>query len=90
MKTAVYLATGRVYYYKIVTLSVDVRNYTIFQTKYNHSNHAQVSTDMAESNAQNSHDLGNGKSQIFLNAFDMSTVGHLSPGQWKVCCWKSD
>ncbi len=31
-----------------------------------------------------SHDLGNGKKQIFLNAFDMSTVGHLSPGQWKV------
>lgn len=28
--------------------------------------------------------LGNGKKQIFLNAFDMSTVGHLSPGQWKV------
>jgi len=35
-------------------------------------------------------DAGNGtslsrrKKQIFLNAFDMSTVGHLSPGQWKV------
>ncbi|KAH6892890.1 xenobiotic compound monooxygenase, DszA family [Thelonectria olida] len=27
--------------------------------------------------------LGNGKRHIFLNAFDMSTVGHLSPGQWK-------
>lgn len=26
----------------------------------------------------------NGKKQILLNAFDMSTVGHLSPGQWKV------
>ncbi|OTB04323.1 hypothetical protein M426DRAFT_156470 [Hypoxylon sp. CI-4A] len=23
------------------------------------------------------------KKQIFLNAFDMSTIGHLSPGQWK-------
>ncbi|KAK4187657.1 hypothetical protein QBC35DRAFT_515335 [Podospora australis] len=23
------------------------------------------------------------KKQIFLNAFDMSTVGHLSPGQWR-------
>lgn len=23
------------------------------------------------------------KKQILLNAFDMSTVGHLSPGQWK-------
>jgi hypothetical protein len=22
--------------------------------------------------------------RILLNAFDMSTVGHLSPGQWKV------
>ncbi|ATY61514.1 xenobiotic compound family [Cordyceps militaris] len=27
--------------------------------------------------------LGNGKKHILLNAFDMSTVGHLSPGQWK-------
>lgn len=27
---------------------------------------------------------GTGKKQILLNAFDMSTVGHLSPGQWKV------
>lgn len=24
------------------------------------------------------------KKQILLNAFDMCTVGHLSPGQWKV------
>jgi hypothetical protein len=24
------------------------------------------------------------KPHILLNAFDMSTVGHLSPGQWKV------
>lgn len=24
------------------------------------------------------------KKQILLNAFDMSTVEHLSPGQWKV------
>ncbi|OCK76329.1 bacterial luciferase-like protein [Lepidopterella palustris CBS 459.81] len=29
------------------------------------------------------HGLGNGKKHILLNAFDMSTVGHLSPGQWK-------
>lgn len=30
-------------------------------------------------------DAKNGaKKQIILNAFDMSTVGHLSPGQWKV------
>jgi hypothetical protein len=27
---------------------------------------------------------GHAKKQILLNAFDMSTVGHLSPGQWKV------
>lgn len=27
---------------------------------------------------------GTGKKHILLNAFDMSTVGHLSPGQWKV------
>lgn len=26
----------------------------------------------------------NGRKKIILNAFDMSTVGHLSPGQWKV------
>ncbi|OBT65807.1 hypothetical protein VE03_03337 [Pseudogymnoascus sp. 23342-1-I1] len=26
---------------------------------------------------------GHKKKQILLNAFDMSTVGHLSPGQWK-------
>lgn len=26
-----------------------------------------------------------GKKHILLNAFDMSTIGHLSPGQWKVC-----
>jgi hypothetical protein len=24
------------------------------------------------------------KKQIILNAFDMSTVGHMAPGQWKV------
>ncbi|ROW17486.1 hypothetical protein VPNG_00762 [Cytospora leucostoma] len=29
------------------------------------------------------HDLGNGRKHILLNAFDMSTIGHLSPGQWK-------
>jgi hypothetical protein len=28
--------------------------------------------------------LGQAKKQILLNAFDMSTIGHLSPGQWKV------
>lgn len=31
-----------------------------------------------------SHVKGTPKKQILLNAFDMSTVGHLSPGQWKV------
>ncbi|KAL2130793.1 hypothetical protein VTI74DRAFT_5936 [Chaetomium olivicolor] len=29
------------------------------------------------------HNLGEGKKYILLNAFDMSTIGHLSPGQWK-------
>ncbi|EPE02175.1 xenobiotic compound family [Ophiostoma piceae UAMH 11346] len=38
---------------------------------------------MADTGTKEAHDLGNGKTQIFLNAFDMSTVGHLSPGQWK-------
>lgn len=32
----------------------------------------------------NGHEVPQGKKQILLNAFDMSTVGHLSPGQWKV------
>lgn len=35
---------------------------------------------MAETNTSN----GAPKKHILLNAFDMSTVGHLSPGQWKV------
>lgn len=34
----------------------------------------------------NGHEVPGGKKQILLNAFDMSTVGHLSPGQWKVGC----
>lgn len=38
-------------------------------------------TDTAAQGANN----GNGKKHILINAFDMSTVGHLSPGQWKVC-----
>ncbi|KAK0724478.1 xenobiotic compound monooxygenase, DszA family [Lasiosphaeris hirsuta] len=29
------------------------------------------------------HDLRNGQKHILINAFDMPTVGHLSPGQWK-------
>ncbi|KAJ5109245.1 hypothetical protein N7456_005920 [Penicillium angulare] len=37
---------------------------------------------MGEANGSNGHD-GNGKKHILINAFDMSTVGHLSPGQWK-------
>jgi hypothetical protein len=31
----------------------------------------------------------NGRKKIILNAFDMSTVGHLSPGQWKVSVIRS-
>lgn len=39
----------------------------------------------AEVPTQNgTHDLGNGKKHMLLNAFDMSTIGHMSPGQWKV------
>ncbi|KAK1760310.1 luciferase-like domain-containing protein [Echria macrotheca] len=39
---------------------------------------------MAQPNGSNGHHgLGNNKKHILLNAFDMSTVGHLSPGQWK-------
>ncbi|KAL2172329.1 hypothetical protein VTG60DRAFT_6168 [Thermothelomyces hinnuleus] len=44
---------------------------------------------MAEENgtttppANGTQDAGSGKKQILLNAFDMSTIGHLSPGQWK-------
>ncbi|KAK4444550.1 luciferase-like domain-containing protein [Podospora aff. communis PSN243] len=41
----------------------------------------------AEANGTNgvtgAHDLGFGRKHILINAFDMSTVGHLSPGQWK-------
>lgn len=36
------------------------------------------------------HHLGNGTKHILLNAFDMSTIGHLSPGQWKVCVLSID
>lgn len=40
--------------------------------------------DANAANDQNGLADGNGKKHILLNAFDMSTVGHLSPGQWKV------
>lgn len=44
---------------------------------------------MAESeekqNSLNGSPPSDGKKHILLNAFDMSTIGHLSPGQWKVC-----
>lgn len=39
--------------------------------------------DVSEASHHNGLVNGNGKEQIPLNAFDMSTVGHLSPGQWK-------
>lgn len=43
------------------------------------------SNGRAEQQTSNAEPLnGHGKKQILLNAFDMSTVGHLSPGQWKV------
>jgi len=45
---------------------------------------ADTQTAPAETNGTNgTHDLGFGKKHILINAFDMSTVGHLSPGQWK-------
>jgi hypothetical protein len=40
--------------------------------------------DASVASGQNGLGDGNGKKHILLNAFDMSTVGHLSPGQWKV------
>ncbi|KAJ5907573.1 Nitrilotriacetate monooxygenase component A/pristinamycin IIA synthase subunit A [Penicillium taxi] len=36
---------------------------------------------MGDTSIANGHE--NGKKQILINAFDMSTVGHLSTGQWK-------
>ncbi|ORY67192.1 HK97 family phage prohead protease [Pseudomassariella vexata] len=36
-----------------------------------------------ESSVKGEHPLDEGKKHILLNAFDMSTIGHLSPGQWK-------
>ncbi|ROV98418.1 hypothetical protein VMCG_07107 [Cytospora schulzeri] len=44
-----------------------------------------MADDRAQPDTSNGHhDLGDGKKKhILLNAFDMSTIGHLSPGQWK-------
>ncbi|KAJ5896400.1 Nitrilotriacetate monooxygenase component A/pristinamycin IIA synthase subunit A [Penicillium subrubescens] len=39
--------------------------------------------DTSSSQGQIGSANGSGKKQILINAFDMSTVGHLSPGQWK-------
>lgn len=39
--------------------------------------------DISVSSGQDGATKGN-KKHILINAFDMSTVGHLSPGQWKV------
>lgn len=50
----------------------------------NQINMVEVNVTGGQSGAQN------GKKKIILNAFDMSTVGHLSPGQWKVSTKKSD
>jgi hypothetical protein len=44
-------------------------------------NGSKAETTQNGSNGTNGHKA---KKQILLNAFDMSTVGHLSPGQWKV------
>jgi hypothetical protein len=47
----------------------------------------RISLDMGDINVSDGQDgAGSGtKKHILINAFDMSTVGHLSPGQWKVC-----
>ncbi|KAK3302803.1 xenobiotic compound family monooxygenase [Chaetomium strumarium] len=42
---------------------------------------APTKTDGSSGDVQDR--LGNGKTRILINAFDMCTVGHLSPGQWK-------
>jgi hypothetical protein len=39
---------------------------------------------MAEQKAHGAFPIIAGGKQIMLNAFEMSTVGHMSPGQWKV------
>jgi hypothetical protein len=38
---------------------------------------------MPEPIANGSNGITSAKKKILINAFDMSTVGHLSPGQWK-------
>ncbi|CZT42534.1 probable coenzyme F420-dependent N5,N10-methylene tetrahydromethanopterin reductase and related flavin-dependent oxidoreductases [Rhynchosporium secalis] len=42
-----------------------------------------VSKESNLTSTEKSVENGQPKKQILLNAFDMSTVGHLSPGQWK-------
>lgn len=44
------------------------------------SSNSEAGQEASSTEPQNGHQ----KKQILLNAFDMSTVGHLSPGQWKV------
>jgi hypothetical protein len=41
-----------------------------------------ASTEPANSSAVNASN-NEPKKKIIINAFDMSTIGHLSPGQWK-------
>ncbi|KFY36796.1 hypothetical protein V494_04962, partial [Pseudogymnoascus sp. VKM F-4513 (FW-928)] len=43
------------------------------------SSNGEAGQESSSTEPQNGHK----KRQILLNAFDMSTVGHLSPGQWK-------
>lgn len=38
---------------------------------------------MAEPKTISANGVGHARKKILINAFDMSTVGHLSPGQWK-------
>jgi hypothetical protein len=52
-------------------------------THYRYQNFHCQSTPMPESISNGSNGTASAKKKILINAFDMSTVGHLSPGQWK-------
>lgn len=62
---------------------VDINKHPTILKMTNTTNQSQASQESDVSSDVRADALGNGKKQIFLNAFDMSTVGHLSPGQWK-------
>ncbi|KAG4435395.1 hypothetical protein IFR05_009138 [Cadophora sp. M221] len=47
------------------------------------SNGSKTKSTKGKAEGESRNGNGEPKKQILLNAFDMSTVGHLSPGQWK-------